>query len=151
MNSNLIEYRPPRIAMALLAIAIVLDRLMPIALPTLFSSVYLSTVLVSAGFSIMMMAWWQFRQRQVAICPTAITDSLITDGIYRLTGNPMYLGIVLMLCGVAVFVGTLPFYAVAVLYFVLINHWFCPYEEEKLLVTFGRNYESYRSSVRRWI
>jgi len=34
------------------------------------------------------------KERKVAICPTADTDYLITDGIYRLTRNPMYLGMV---------------------------------------------------------
>ena len=99
----------------------------------------------------MMLAWWQFKERKVAICPTADTDYLITDGIYRLTRNPMYLGMVTMLGGVAVFFGILPFYALTIVYFILIDRWFCPYEEEKLLVTFGRDYDSYRSKVRRWV
>ena len=99
----------------------------------------------------MMLAWWQFKERKVAICPTASTNYLITDGIYRLTRNPMYLGMVTMLGGVAVFFGTLPFYAVTIVYFILIDRSFCPYEEEKLLATFERDYDAYRSKVRRWV
>lgn len=151
MTTKLIEYRPPRIAMTLLAIAAVFHLLFPGTLPNLYSSSYLAVTLVSAGFTIMMLAWWQFRQREVAICPTAMTNFLITDGIYRFTRNPMYLGMVAMLGGVAVFVGTVSFYAVTIVYFVLIDRGFCPYEEEKLLNAFGRDYEAYRSKVRRWI
>ena len=151
MTIRLIEYRPPRIAMALLTIATVLHVSLPEQSSSNFSSIYLSGALVSAGFTVMMLAWWQFKEREVAICPTASTSYLITDGIYRLTRNPMYLGMVTMLAGVAVFVGTLPFYVVTIVYFILMDRWFCLYEEEKLVVTFGRDYASYRSKVRRWL
>jgi protein-S-isoprenylcysteine O-methyltransferase Ste14 len=151
MTTKLIEYRPPRIALALLTIATAFHLLFPAQSSYQYSSIYWSVALVSTGFTVMMLAWWQFKERKVAICPTADTDYLITDGIYRLTRNPMYLGMVAMLGGVAVFFGTLPFYAVTIVYFVLIDRWFCPYEEEKLLVTFGRDYDAYRLKVRRWV
>jgi protein-S-isoprenylcysteine O-methyltransferase Ste14 len=137
--------------MALLTIATVFHVLFPAQSSYHYSSIYLAGALVSAGFTVMMLAWWQFKERKVAICPTASTDYLITDGIYRFTRNPMYLGMVTMLGGVAVFIGTLSFYAVTIVYFVIIDRWFCLYEEAKLVVTFGRDYDSYRSKVRRWI
>lgn len=137
--------------MVLLATATVLHVLLPARSLYQYSSIYLSGVLVSAGFTVMMLAWWQFQKRKVDICPTAKTDYLITDGIYRFTRNPMYLGMVTMLGGVAVFFGTLPFYAVTILYFIVMDRWFCLYEEEKLVVTFGREFASYRSKVRRWL
>ena len=85
------------------------------------------------------------------ICPTANTDHLITDGIYCFTRNPMYLGMLTMLAGVAVFFGTLPFIVATVIYFAVIDRWFCRFEEEKLVAVFGRDYEDCRSRVRRWI
>ena len=151
MNTNLIEYRPPRIAMAFLAIAAVFHWLAPLPAPHLYSSIYLGGVLVSAGFAIMMWAWWQFQQRKVAICPTQATESLITDGVYRLTRNPMYLGMVLMLIGAAACIGSLPFYLAATVYLVVIDRLFCRFEERKLTRTFGHEYEDYRSKVRRWL
>ena len=100
VNTKLIEYRPPRIAMALLALAAVIHVLFPSQSSQQLWIVYLAGATVSAGFSVMMLAWWQFRERKIAICPTEPTESLITDGIYRITRNPMYLGMVLMLGGV---------------------------------------------------
>jgi protein-S-isoprenylcysteine O-methyltransferase Ste14 len=67
------------------------------------------------------------------------------------TRNPMYLGMLIMLAGVAFFFGTLPFSAATAVYFVIIDRWFCRFEEEKLIAAFGRDYEEYRSGVRRWI
>jgi protein-S-isoprenylcysteine O-methyltransferase Ste14 len=49
------------------------------------------------------------------------------------------------------FFGTWPFYAVTIVYFILNDRWFCPYEEEKLLATFERAYDAYQSKVRRWV
>ena len=63
----------------------------------------------------------------------------------------MYLGMVAMLGGVAIYFGTAPFYLAAIVYFFVIDRWFCHYEEEKLVATFGRAYEHYRSKTRRWL
>lgn len=84
-------------------------------------------------------------------CPTATNDRLVTTGIYRYTRNPMYLGIIGLLLAIAIHVGTLPFYLAAAVYFIVINHVFCPYEEAKLAATFGDHYNAYRNRVRRWL
>jgi protein-S-isoprenylcysteine O-methyltransferase Ste14 len=151
MNNKIIEYRPPRIAMALLAIAAVLQVLIPTTSLSSFSSTTLSVATGFAGFAIMIAAWLQFRKRQVAICPTAPTAQLITDGVYRFSRNPMYLGMVMMLAGVAIYFGTLPFYAATIVYLVIMDRFFCRFEEQKLAATFPGEYEPYRSTVRRWI
>ena len=117
----------------------------------LISSIRVAAVLGITGFGVMMWAWWQFQKHEVAICPTDATHYLITDGVYRFTRNPMYLGMIMMLCGIAAYVGTLPFNVAALTYFIIIDRVFCPYEEEKLMAAFGRDYETYRSQVRRWI
>lgn len=151
MNHRILEYRPPRIAMALLVIAVALHLLIPQDPSYRFSSIYLSALLVAAGFAVMILAWWQFKERNVAICPTAPTDSLIIEGVYRFTRNPMYLGMISMLAGVAIFFGTLPFYTVTIIFLAVIDRRFCRYEEDKLAATFGREYADYRASVRRWL
>jgi len=142
------KHRPPRIAMTLVAIAALLQLLVPLdALP---SAPLTAAFVGSLGFSIMLRAWWLFRIENTAICPTARTTTLITRDVYRLTRNPMYLGMVMMLGAIALFAGALPFYVAAILYFLLLNAVFCPYEEQKLRATFGE-YEDYASRVRRWI
>jgi protein-S-isoprenylcysteine O-methyltransferase Ste14 len=151
MSSKFLEYRPPRIAMTLLIVAGLLHVLTPLQSVRVYSSIIVAGVLGSLGFAVMMWAWWQFQQHQVAICPTEKTDHLITGGIYRFTRNPMYLGMIMMLLGVAVFFGTLPFYVVTIGYFAIIDRSFCPYEEDKLSASFGPDYETYAARVRRWI
>ena len=151
MATAIIEYRPPRIAMALLAGAALVNWLVPYASQQIFASTAAAAIIGPSGFIVMMWAWWQFQQRQVAICPTAATDNLITGGIYSVSRNPMYLGMVMILTGIATYVGSLPFYAAVVVYILIIDRAFCRYEEDKLLTTFGAEYEKYRSRVRRWL
>ena len=150
-QDRLARYRPPRIAAFLFLAAAALHWLTPVERFEIFSSTRLSIALVSIGLATMLWAWWQFKKRATAICPTEHTDQLVTDGIYRITRNPMYLGIVLMMSGAATFFGTLPFYAAAVLYFAIVDGIFRRYEERKLAAAFGHEYQHYKSSVRPWI
>jgi len=79
------------------------------------------------------------------------SSSLVTSGVYRLTRNPLYLGLVFLLLGWAVFLcsyGAL----VGPVFFVLYMNRFQIEPEEKILsAKFGLPYATYRSRVRRWL
>jgi protein-S-isoprenylcysteine O-methyltransferase Ste14 len=149
-SERILELKPPRIALALLAVAILADGLLPASVPALRAHWTLGAGLTAAGLVIMITGWWQFRQRGVLICPTAPTDYLIQDGVYRWTRNPMYLGIVSMLFGIAAWTGALSCYVAAAGFFLVMDRLFCPYEETKLRNAFGAEYVEYRLRTRRW-
>jgi protein-S-isoprenylcysteine O-methyltransferase Ste14 len=151
IHDRILAFKPPRIAFSLIAIALALQLVIPAARPALPSSLTLAALLSSAGFLIMIRAWWLFRKFNTAICPTEDTTQLITDDVYRFTRNPMYLGILMMLLGVAMLVGSVFFYLVPVVFFLIINHVFCPYEEAKLRAGYKEVFCDYASGVRRWI
>ena len=69
----------------------------------------------------MVSGWRQFVRARVAVTPTAETVRLVTDGLYRYTRNPMYLGLTLILIGVAAARGTWPFYAAALAFFMIVD------------------------------
>lgn len=148
---TIIEMRPPRIAMALTLIATALHWSLNIWENVRMSWFRSGIILVLAGFSLMMWSWGLFKTRKIAVCPTANTAILITNGLYSFTRNPMYLGMILILAGLALCVGTPPFYLSAIVYFMIINFVFCPYEEIKLINSFGCEYILYMRRVRRWI
>jgi len=150
---RMLAYRPPRIALTLLVAAGALQLATPTSWtwPQLPSSLVGGSVLAAFGFLIMLRAWWLFRVHGTAICPTAHTTALITNDIYRLTRNPMYLGIVLMLLGTALVSGGLFFYLATLSFFLIINFVFCQYEETKLIGLFGQEFARYRQRVRRWL
>jgi len=146
-----IDYRPPKIAQLLLLIAALLHWLLPAMRLTIWKSEAPGIGLFGAGLAVMLWAWWLFRKHGTAICPTAKTDRLITEGIYRYSRNPMYLAATTMLLAAALYMGTLPFYLAAVVFWFIIDRAFCPYEENKLSSSFGRVYLDYRNRVRRWL
>jgi protein-S-isoprenylcysteine O-methyltransferase Ste14 len=151
MNSRIIHFRPPRIAIALLSLAVLLHWAVPLSRLSIFSNAAIGTGLLLAGFTIMIWSWWLFRQANTAVCPTEKSGHLVTHGPYVWTRNPMYLGIIGMLLGISVCIGTFPFFCVTALYGFIINGVFCPYEERKLEREFGESYLHYKRKVRRWL
>jgi len=146
-----IQHRPPRIAMSLLFIAIMVSILPNLAL-SLHRPLYATALLIGfAGFVLMIRAWWLFKTANTAICPTRKSSSLVTHDVFSVTRNPMYLGMTMMLAGVALGVGTAPFYAATLAYFLIIDRVFCAYEEQKARQEFGDIFEDYIRRVRRWI
>ncbi|MEM7274038.1 MAG: isoprenylcysteine carboxylmethyltransferase family protein, partial [Actinomycetota bacterium] len=77
---------------------------------------------------------------------------LVTEGIYRFTRNPMYLGLVLVCAGWGIRLGSVVGTVVgsALLFGVLRQFQIIP-EERMMTERFGETYERYRASVRRWI
>jgi protein-S-isoprenylcysteine O-methyltransferase Ste14 len=76
---------------------------------------------------------------------------LVVAGLYRYTRNPMYVGALIAIAGVALLSGSrvLLFYSAA---FWLFTHLFVLlYEEPALRRTFGASYDRYHASVPRWL
>ena len=93
-----------------------------------------------------------FAKEKTEILPTSPANRvLITYGPYRFTRNPMYLGMVLMLLGIAIYLGTLPMFLAAAAQFSVLNFFFIPFEEAKMARQFGETYEAYKHKVRRWL
>ncbi len=148
---RIVTYRPPRIAWSLLIVAALTQLVLPADCVHLRSFSIAGAAVGLIGFALMIRAWWLFKVQDTAICPTAETTTLITHDVYRLTRNPMYLGIVMMLLGVGLFAGGILYYAAAITFFTIIDHSFCPYEERKLQAIFGDQFTVYTRKVRRWI
>jgi protein-S-isoprenylcysteine O-methyltransferase Ste14 len=147
----MLRFRPPRIALALLLGAAIVHAILPASaagLPPLPAG---GAILGLLGGGIMLRAWWLFKKHVTPICPTATTTTLVTDDVYRLTRNPMYLGIVLMLLGTALATGGLAFYVAALAFFLIIDSVFCPFEETALSRGCGERYANYAAQVRRWL
>ena len=85
------------------------------------------------------------------LAPVDPPRKLVRAGLYRHVRNPMYLGVILVLVGEAVFFESrmLSFYATIV---ALSFHLFVVlYEEPTLRALFGEEYDAYRSEVPRWV
>ena len=75
----------------------------------------------------------------------------MTGGPYRFTRNPMYLGLVVLAVGIAVWVGTWPLVIAPLAVFATANWVHIPFEEAKMRRQFGADYDGYVARVRRWM
>lgn len=82
--------------------------------------------------------------------PMSPPRALVTDGVYRITRNPMYLGLALILAGSALALSSV-WAALVVLPFVLAMDRLIRREEAFLEDVFGDSYRAYRANVRRWL
>ena len=75
---------------------------------------------------------------------------LVTEGLYAHTRNPMYVGNMLILIGVAVASNSWACLAIAVPLFVFVYACIVAAEEDYLRAEFGADFDSYRRAVPRW-
>jgi protein-S-isoprenylcysteine O-methyltransferase Ste14 len=104
-----------------------------------------------AGITVSVTAWLQFRFRQTTVNPYGASASLVTDGIYRYTRNPMYLGMTLILAGTALGLGSLTPWLAAVVFPFWLYGCFIRAEEAALAARFGEEFEEYRRRTRCWV
>ena len=79
------------------------------------------------------------------------TSSLVTDGVFRLTRNPMYLSLVLYLLGWAAYLSNWLALLLVPMFVLYINELQIKPEERALSALFGAEYASYKTDVRRWL
>ena len=106
---------------------------------------------IAAGAAVNFAAVRAFRRRATTTDPDGTPAALVTDGVYRLTRNPMYLGGVVILFGFGVMLGTASPFAIPPLYALLAATRFLPPEERTLAARFPADYRDYRSRTRRWL
>jgi len=148
---QLLKYKPPRIAALLMIIAFTLWHFSPFETILFVHYRIIGTISIVGGFTIMMWAWFQFQKAKTAICPTAETVAIVMNGAYRICRNPMYLGMLSILMGLAFFMGAVEAFFAPAAFFIIIDKVFIPYEEDKLTRGFGEQYVEYSKRTRRWI
>ncbi|MGE4064984.1 MAG: isoprenylcysteine carboxylmethyltransferase family protein [Rhodospirillaceae bacterium] len=147
---RLIRMPPPLWALAALLVALAIHlahdwapalRVFPLGL-----------VLIVVGVALAAWARLIFARRGAEILPASrINSKLVEEGPFRVSRNPMYLGGLAAALGIALAVGTLPFFLVpAFLFWILARH-FIPFEEAKMERQFEGAYRAYKARVRRWI
>jgi protein-S-isoprenylcysteine O-methyltransferase Ste14 len=142
---------PPLIYLAGLALGFGLEALLPGAsLPGLVRWV-LGGVLLAAGLALLASFNTSFTRKGTAVEPWKPTTAIVTDGPYRFTRNPAYLGMAVVYVGIALLAEAL--WVLVPLPFVLsvIDRGVIAREERYLQRKFGREYLDYKATVRRWI
>lgn len=152
---RMLQLKFPPVAVALLFVGLIwlVARILPGPTCSGAACTVFAGVLVGLGGAIAVGGVWQFRRARTTVHPLRpeTATSLVTDGIYRYTRNPMYLGLLLALFGWAILLGQPAALLLAAGYVPVMNHLQIVPEENALRTRFGAAFNDYQSRVRRWL
>jgi protein-S-isoprenylcysteine O-methyltransferase Ste14 len=92
-----------------------------------------------------------FKECETTVKPFQESSMLVTTGVYGVSRHPMYLGMVLILLGCAILLGSLLPFVIIPVFIVLLEIRFVRTEEAMLKERFGEAWLEYTERVRRWI
>ena len=148
----LLKIFPPIWVLTLIVLGLIVNALYPWRSLIDWQSYPIGIIFCALGVGSVFSSIRIFRRRGTELEPTSKKNTLlITDGPFSFSRNPIYLGMTLVLFGVAFLVGTLPMFLVPIVFFCIINFVFIPFEEEKMERQFGEQFLAYKKRVRRWI
>lgn len=145
-------FRPPWLAVLYLVVAWIVDY--SLSSPAILSIGYrfwLSLAVVAGGLWLSYRTVKLFERAGTTHKLAGESTALVLEGPYLWSRNPMYVGLTLIVLGIAIYGGSVPFLAAPVVFLLTLNFAFVPWEERRLEATFGDEYRAYRDRVRRWL
>jgi protein-S-isoprenylcysteine O-methyltransferase Ste14 len=119
--------------------------------PMVRKSVAIAIALAGAAFDIA--GALSFRRARTTINPMKphSTTVLVNSGVYRVTRNPMYVGLLFILLSWAVFLSSAWALLGPLAFYLYIGRFQIAPEERVLSELFGNKYAAYKAEVRRWL
>lgn len=149
--TRLIAVPPPLIYLLAFLAGLVADKAMPWRPALMHSFYWMGLLLIAIGIALGPASAMMFLFRRTTLIPARQPSKLITGGAFRISRNPMYLGLAAIYAGLAIAFGcawSLIFLPVPLL---LMNAVFIPFEEAQSRNSFGKEYIAYCRKVRRWL
>ncbi len=152
---NSLELKIPPVAQVIITAAAMygVSKIIPSLRFSVKGSTGLAIGLGVIGLSSGIMGVVQFRKAQTTPNPQALekVSSLVTSGIYQYSRNPMYLGLVLLLLGWALYLSHFLAFVLLPLFMLSMTRLQIQPEERMMRQKFGKDYQAYLMQVRRWI
>ena len=142
---------PLLVMIGLLALCWGLSWLLPFNLGLGFIGKVAGLSLVSFGILLLIIAIGLFMAGKTTVMPTRAPDKLVTEGLYGISRNPMYLGMLLILSGFPLIMDTIVGLTCPVIFFFLMDRIVILREEKVVEGVFGKAYLEYKSLTRKWI
>ena len=142
---------PPVYFLAALIASAVLHWVVPLAQLFSWPMRWIGAVILLVGLTLVVVPAKAFDSRGTAVKPFQESTVLVTDGLFRFSRNPMYLGMSLALLGFAFLLGSLAAFLPVIPFAILLDRIFIRREEASLEAKFGGAYRDYKTRVRKWI
>lgn len=132
-------------------LAYLLNNFFPVAIIIPFPVNLFGWLLALLGFGFAIYIIAMLRSRHMSTDATGVPSDFIVNGFFALSRNPFYLAYVVVLVGVALALGSLAAFIAPLVCFMILDLLIIPLEEKNLQKRFGKKYQHYKHSVRRWL
>ena len=144
---------PPLIFFALVGIGFFLEYLFPF---NLHKWTWMPRIIVGGFFFLLsgLLALGSIRvllRNKTPFDPSKPTEKLVQEGPFRISRNPMYLALLVLLFGIAVLTASMWFFLCIPALLIIFDYGAVRPEEEYLERNFGEAYSAYKAKVRRWL
>lgn len=144
---------PPLFYVAIFFLSILLQKVIPIS--NFIAGTVLANVLgflfIALWLGLMVSSLQKFIISKNTLITIKPASALQTTGIYSITRNPMYLSLIMLYTGIAMFRGNWYTLLLLPLLAAIVQLYIIKKEENYLERAFGEQYRAYKSGVRRWI
>lgn len=142
---------PPLIFLAALLIGFALEFVWPRPFAPEWARIVLGPALILLAIGFAYAGKREFELAGTAVKPWVPSSAIVTAGPYRISRNPMYLSMAVLIVGVALAADSLWLLAVTVGFVGIMQRGVILREEAYLERRFGTVYTDYKARVRRWI
>lgn len=142
---------PPAVYAVGFLLGLALEAAFPIPAPPLAFILAAGTIGISVWLALDGAAMLLFRGAGTSVAPTRPTTALVISGPYRVTRNPMYVGMAFLYVGLALPLGAIWSLAVLPAVLLAVDRIAIRREERYLEAKFGEEYCEYKGRVRRWL
>ena len=142
---------PPTYFIVAILLSVAFHFLLPIKVFVFYPWNLIGILSILFGIYLNIVADRDFKRVKTTVKPFEESSFLLKDGVFRISRNPMYLGMVFILAGIAVLFGSALPFLIAFLFGYLMDFIFIRIEEQMLEAKFGEEWLDYKSKVRRWL
>jgi protein-S-isoprenylcysteine O-methyltransferase Ste14 len=149
-----VAVKPPLLFLGAVAAGLLLSLALPIG-PDLGSAnelaVTVGLILVALGFALAAFSVRTFSRAGADVVPGHPATTLVTNGPYRVTRNPIYIGFTLLYFGIAILATSVWMLFLLVPLLIILQRGVVKREESYLNAKFGEAYDKYKVRVPRWL
>ncbi|MBN1357018.1 isoprenylcysteine carboxylmethyltransferase family protein [bacterium] len=146
-----IKIHPPTYLFIALILMVIAHFFLPSARLIVFPWTLIGALPLAAGILLNLIADKLLKECRTTVKPNENPTAMITGSVYRVCRHPMYLGMLLILLGLGILLGTLTPFAVVILFTIAMETVFIRHEEQVMADVFKDEWTDYRNKVRRWI
>ena len=119
--------------------------------PLNLSLILIGLGFIGLGFLLAFNSIARFVRAKTGVVPFSESTALITEGFYKYTRNPMYVGMNSFLLGLMLILKNPLNIFFLIIFFFVVRNMFVLKEEVQMEETFGEDYLTYKRKVRRWL